>query len=257
MFAPVEVLTESESDERPTKRQRVAAQQGPASNPAEGGVPALQGQLAESQVVHPERAEAGQAAQLQPAQPPPSGRRSFKRKRKERSDSFRARMCSDATLRNLVGKACRKCKKKCLEQFKASENYARLKAFRRQWSELHKLDQDQVVFDRIRSILSEDRDEGTRVSWRIFGITVCQKAWMRLHGVGHSDCDLRLYVLFSFFFCCLFEAGESEVDWLIPNLVSRMPSYISHVKRHWAFQCQMYTSILICRVSTEHERYLY
>ncbi|CAK8993643.1 FO synthase subunit 1, partial [Durusdinium trenchii] len=74
------------------------------------------------------------------------------------------------------------------------------KIVRQEWTGLHKLDQDQLAFDRIGRILAEERDEGVPPKWQICGVQVCLKAWKRLHALGYfavesgsvaPPCDLR------------------------------------------------------------------
>lgn len=47
-------------------------------------------------------------------------------------------------LRATLGKAC-KCKLGCMAHFTKQERFERLLAFRKEWDDLHKLDQDQVA----------------------------------------------------------------------------------------------------------------
>ena len=61
-------------------------------------------------------------------------------------EAHKARLHSDATLTKLTRKPCdQRCMRSCLRKFAGAVRFPQLKAFREQWSELHKLDQDNVA----------------------------------------------------------------------------------------------------------------
>ena len=114
-----------------------------------------------------------------------AGRKSAKRKRQEISEACRQRLTSEPDLRKLLLKSCAQCNRRCLEKFKGRAKFEELQQFRQEWTGLHKLDQDQLAFDRIGRILAEERDEGVPPKWQICGVQVCLKAWKRLHALGY------------------------------------------------------------------------
>ncbi|CAK9074148.1 unnamed protein product [Durusdinium trenchii] len=80
-----------------------------------------------------------------------------------------------------------------MAHFTKQERFERLLAFRKEWDDLHKLDQDQVApqfiywaFERIRGILRKHGQEGgddsapvSKTRWQLLGRTVCIGAWKR------------------------------------------------------------------------------
>ncbi len=158
-----------------------------------------------------------------PAGPPVSGgRQSKKRKRQEISDAFRRRLSSPTDLQNLLHKACRGCKHRCLEKMKPDSKFQELVQFRKEWVALHKLDQDRLIFDRMAQILREPRDAGALPQWRFLNVIVCLKAWKRLHGIGflqicckHFNCWFRFFV--QRFLLPLFEVAPlNSICWGLP-----------------------------------------
>ena len=116
---------------------------------------------------------------------PACGRkRRKKRKRQEVSDAFKKRLSSKESLKNLLLKSCTKCKRGCLQKFKGPKIFENLVDFRKDWISLDKLDQDRLAFDRMKAILQEAAQDGTLPVWKLLGISVCLKAWKRLHAIG-------------------------------------------------------------------------
>lgn len=71
-----------------------------------------------------------------------------------------------------------------MTKFQGPAKLQELLDFRQDWASLHKLDQDTMLFDRVKAILDEPRDEGAPAHWEILGTRVCLKAWKRLQAVG-------------------------------------------------------------------------
>ncbi|CAJ1416780.1 unnamed protein product [Effrenium voratum] len=115
-----------------------------------------------------------------------AGRKRKKRKRARSVAQPSNLQCDNLRLRALLGKPCKKgqCKGGCMALFSHGSDFAELKAFRNEWAELHKLDQDVVAFDRIRTIWRE-RGSG-KATWKFLGHKVCARAWKRLHGLGNG-----------------------------------------------------------------------
>ena len=131
-------------------------------------------------------------------------RKSFKRKRKQIAEAVRERLSSRKCLENLLQKACTGCKQRCLEKFKpGGRHFERLLEFRKQWTNLHKLDQDRLIFERVKSILAPETDEevsdAPSTRWSILGVCVCLKAFKRLHCIGLLDEDVMINLDSSFF----------------------------------------------------------
>lgn len=82
-----------------------------------------------------------------PADCPPDvwRRKQSKRAREESSKSFKERLSSELHLRALLGKKCTNCKHQCCMKFCDNHRFNQFLAFREEWCELHKLDQDPVV----------------------------------------------------------------------------------------------------------------
>ncbi|CAK9086749.1 Uncharacterized protein SCF082_LOCUS41032, partial [Durusdinium trenchii] len=96
-----------------------------------------------------------------------------KRKQKVLEDS-----APETELQRALSKSC-PCKKNCYEPFRSGPKLTELLNLRRDWGGLHKIDQDKVVFDRIR----EQKNSSQR-EWSLLGETICLKGWKRLHGIG-------------------------------------------------------------------------
>ena len=76
-----------------------------------------------------------------------AGRKRKKRKRARSVAQPSNLQCDNLRLRALLGKPCKKgqCKGGCMALFSHGSDFAELKAFRNEWAELHKLDQDVVA----------------------------------------------------------------------------------------------------------------
>lgn len=131
--------------------------------------------------------ESGSDRAISPEPPACGGRRSKKRKRQEVSDAFKERLSSKESLKQLLLKSCTKCKQGCLQKLKPPDKFQELLEFRKDWVSLHKLDQDRLVFDRMKAILREADGSGTLPVWKLLGVKVCLKAWKRLHGIGFLE----------------------------------------------------------------------
>ena len=126
---------------------------------------------------------------------PQYGRQSKKQKREASANRVKSKMTSESSLKSLLLKACRRCKRRCLEKFKGKLKFEELLRFRQEWASLHKTDQDVLLFDSMRVIL-QDGAEGAPAQWKILGTHVCVTAFKRLHAVG----TLTFLIQFSMFF---------------------------------------------------------
>ena len=123
-------------------------------------------------------------------------RKSFKRKRKQIAEAVKERLSSRKCLENVLQKACTGCKRRCLEKFKpGGQHFERLLEFRKQWTNLHKIDQDRLIFDRVRSVLAPEAgiqgvSDAPSTQWSMLGVRVCLKAFKRLHCLGLLDEDV-------------------------------------------------------------------
>ncbi|CAK9001655.1 FO synthase subunit 1 [Durusdinium trenchii] len=85
----------------------------------------------------------------------------------------------EAALRKTLTKSCPCKTRQCFNVFREDAKFADLLELRLDWNNLHKLDQDRMVFDRIREKRSSLNGE-----WQILDEPVCLKGWKRLHGIG-------------------------------------------------------------------------
>ena len=77
--------------------------------------------------------------------PPPAPAHGIKRKR-DKGDGSKKKPSSDDVVRIqcMLGKKGH-CKKNCKHHFRGKQGFEELRQFRREWSQLHKTDQDEVV----------------------------------------------------------------------------------------------------------------
>ena len=72
-------------------------------------------------------------------------RRKRERKRTTAALTRKSKLVSDLHCRAMLGKRCKSCRRSCLSDFLAIGKYRRFMAFREQWKDVHKLDQDKIV----------------------------------------------------------------------------------------------------------------
>ena len=112
-------------------------------------------------------------------------RRSKKRKREESAQIVKKRIADRTSVKSLLLKAChKKCKRNCLTRFKDPSKFGELCDFRTDWTNLHKTDQDNVLYSNMKECLEEPMDDAVPAKWMFLGAHVCLKAWKRLHAVG-------------------------------------------------------------------------
>lgn len=153
------------------------------------------GAAAEDDQFQPVTSLSEEAADDEGADAPRRNRQSFKRKRKQIAEAIKERLSSRKCLENLLQKACTGCKQRCLEKFKpGGRHFERLAEFRKEWTNLHKLDQDRLIFDRVKGILTleagVEEADAPSTQWSILGVRVCLKAFKRLHAIGLLDEDI-------------------------------------------------------------------
>eukprot|EP00435_Cladocopium_sp_Y103_P026856 s1526_g6.t1 len=128
---------------------------------------------------------------------PPGDRKrkgSRKEKREASANRVKDKLAAESSLKSLLLKACGdRCKRRCLEKFKGQQKFQELLEFRKEWVNLHKTDQDVLLFDHLREILEDTASEGVPGRWKILDTPVCLKAYKRLHAAGQRQppVDLR------------------------------------------------------------------
>lgn len=65
--------------------------------------------------------------------------------RSTKSEDFKSRMTKEQNLRAILGRKCLRCRHNCMEKFSSTVQFAKLTQFRKEWVDLHKLDQDIVA----------------------------------------------------------------------------------------------------------------
>lgn len=65
--------------------------------------------------------------------------------REESAKSFKQRLSGQTFVRAALGKKCVRCRHHCMDKFSSVERFAKLVAFRKEWTDLRKLDQGRIV----------------------------------------------------------------------------------------------------------------
>ena len=142
-----------------------------------------------------------------------------KRQREESKNRNKKQLADVKSLKSLLLKACRNnCKSGCLNKFRVKSRFEELFEFRKEWVELHKLDQDTLLFERMKEILLRPDDAEVVTQWVILGVNVCLKAWKRLHGVGTA-------VVFRTFCSCVNQAMTISIQLLLISRNARTPQH--------------------------------
>ncbi|CAK9057629.1 FO synthase subunit 1 [Durusdinium trenchii] len=116
--------------------------------------------------------------------------------RRKRKRSPPVDKSSETFLRSLLGKECPRKKKTCLQQFIEPTKSNDLLEYRKHYFELHKLDQDNYVFDQmkllVRDAAAEDENESGAIKWMIGSVRACRRACKTLHNMGSARCNRLL-----------------------------------------------------------------
>ncbi|CAK9015960.1 unnamed protein product [Durusdinium trenchii] len=114
------------------------------------------------------------------------------RKKRKRADGLtcQERITSEVHIKALLGRTCKGCKRACLNTFLSGQAFRDLLEFRQRWVDIHKVDQDRIVFDKMKALKAASTE--STVAWTFNGNGRFQRLWgAASRGADGPPADLR------------------------------------------------------------------